>query len=211
MVIKVFIFNPFQENTYILHDETNESVIIDAGCISDSEKKQLQQYILENNLTVKHLLNTHLHLDHQFGNKFIFDTYQIAPEAHHEDEFLLENVVAQARSYGFQINESAQKIGNYIDENQEIVFGNSILKVIHVPGHSPGHLAFYLEAEEAIFVGDVLFKGSIGRSDLPKGDFATLIRSIKNKLMPLPDSTVVYSGHGPITSIGDEKLNNPYL
>lgn len=211
MTIKQFTFNPFQENTYIVYDETNEAVIIDAGCIFDAEKQALKQFITDNLLTVKHVLNTHLHLDHQFGNKFLHDTYGLKPKAHKEDEFLLENVVAQAKSFGFPINEEAQELGNYIVENQEVLFGNSTLKAIHVPGHSPGSVAFYCEKENLVFVGDVLFSGSIGRTDLVKGDYATLILSITKKLLPLPDSTVVYSGHGPATTIGYEKQNNPYL
>jgi len=211
MTIKQFTFNPFQENTYIVYDETTEAVIIDAGCIFDAEKQALKQFITDNQLTIKHVLNTHLHLDHQFGNKFLYDTYGLKPEAHKEDEFLLENVVAQAKSFGFPINEEAQELGDYIVENQEIIFGNSTLKAIHVPGHSPGSLALYCEKENLVFVGDVLFLGSIGRTDLAKGDYSTLILSITKKLLPLPDSTVVYSGHGPATTIGYEKLNNPYL
>lgn len=211
MTIKTFTFNPFQENTYLIFDETNEAVLIDAGCIFDAEKHQLKKFIEQNNLTIKRLINTHLHLDHQFGNKFIFDTYGLSPEACVEDEYLLENVIAQALTFGLPIEEEAQALGEYIVEDQYIKFGNSSLKAIHVPGHSPGSLAFYSEKDGVIFAGDVLFQGSIGRTDLPKGDYTTLILSITKKLLPLPDSTVVYCGHGPTTTIGNEKVNNPYL
>lgn len=211
MTIKTFTFNPFQENTYLLFDETNEAVIVDAGCIFDAEKQTLKKYIEDNNLTLKRIINTHLHLDHQFGNKFLFQTYSIKPEACQEDEFLLETVVAQARSFGFPLDEEAETLGEYIVEDQEIKFGNSILKAIHVPGHSPGSMAFYSEKDGILISGDVLFLGSIGRTDLPKGDYATLILSITKKLLPLPDSTVVYCGHGPTTTIGSEKINNPFL
>ena len=211
MIIKTFTFNPFQENTFLIYDETNEAVVIDAGCIQDNEKLQLKKFIEDNNLTLKRVINTHLHLDHQFGNKFLFDTYGIAPEAHVEDEYLLDGVIDQARSFGFRISEHAQPLGGYINENQEIQFGDTTLVALHVPGHSPGSIAFYAEKEGVLFAGDVLFQGSIGRADLPKGDYATLIRSITEKLLPLPDSTVVYSGHGPSTTIGSEKKNNPYL
>jgi glyoxylase-like metal-dependent hydrolase (beta-lactamase superfamily II) len=211
MTIKTFTFNPFQENTYIIHDETNEAVIIDAGCLNDGEKRVLKHYFEENNLTLKRLINTHLHLDHQFGNKFVHDTFGLMPEAGIEDEFLLDNVTAQARSFGLPITEEVQPLGAYIIDNQEIKFGNTVLTALHVPGHSPGHMAFYAQNEGVVFVGDVLFQGSIGRTDLPKGDFATLILSITKKLLVLPDSTVVYSGHGPSTTIGYEKKNNPYL
>jgi hydroxyacylglutathione hydrolase len=211
MTIKTFTFNPFQENTYLVFDETNDAVIIDAGCLQAGEKQVLKRFIEDNKLTIKRVLNTHLHLDHQFGNKFLFDTYGIAPEACIEDEFLLENVVAQARSYGFPVTEEAQPLGAYITENQEINFGNSSLKAIHAPGHSPGSMVLYSEKDGVMFAGDVLFQGSIGRTDLPKGDYASLILAITKKLLILPDSTVVYCGHGPSTTIGYEKKNNPYL
>ena len=211
MTIKTFTFNPFQENTYLVFDETNEAVVIDAGCLQAGEKQILTRFIEDNKLILKRVLNTHLHLDHQFGNKFLFDTYGIAPEACIEDEFLLENVVAQARSYGFPVTEEAQPLGAYIIENQEITFGNSTLKAIHAPGHSPGSMVLYSEKDGVMFAGDVLFQGSIGRTDLPKGDYASLILAITKKLLVLPDSTVVYCGHGPSTTIGYEKKNNPYL
>lgn len=211
MTIKTFTFNPFQEHTYLVFDETNEAVLIDAGCLQSSEKQLLKKFIDDNKLILKRVINTHLHLDHQFGNKFVFDTYGLVPEACVADEFLLDNVVAQARSFGLPIDEEAQTLGAYIIENQEIKFGNSSLKAIHVPGHSPGSMAFYSEKEGVLIAGDVLFQGSIGRTDLPQGDYATLILSITKKLLILPDSTVVYCGHGPTTTIGYEKENNPYL
>ena len=211
MTIKIFTFNPFQENTYLLFDETKEAVLIDAGCITETEKLTLKRFIDENGLTLKRLINTHLHLDHQFGNKFVADTFGLLPEANQQDEFLLANVVEQARSFGFSVEEEAQALGAYINEDDEIKFGNCSLKAIHVPGHSPGSLAFYSEKEGVVFAGDVLFRNSIGRTDLPYGDYATLILSITKKLLPLPDSTVVYCGHGPSTTIGSEKSSNPYL
>jgi hydroxyacylglutathione hydrolase len=211
MIIKTFTFNPFQENTYVLHDETNEAVIIDAGCFNEGEKRLIKFYFEENKLTLKRLINTHLHIDHQFGNKFIYDAFGVAPEAGQDDEFLLLNVAAQARSFGLPIDEEAQALSAYIIEYQEIKFGNCSLKAIHVPGHSPGSMAFYSETDGVLFAGDVLFQGSIGRTDLVKGDYATLINSITKKILPLPDSTVVYCGHGPTTTIGNEKKSNPYL
>lgn len=211
MTIKTFTFNPFQENTFIVYDETNEAIVIDAGCLEQYEKDELKNYIDNNKLILKRVINTHLHLDHQFGNKFLFDTYGLLPEACIEDEFLLANVVDQARSFGFPVTEEAQALGAYITESQEIKFGNSSFTTFHVPGHSPGSMAFYSEKEGALIAGDVLFKGSIGRTDLPRGDYATLINSITKKLLPLPDTTTVYCGHGPSTTIGYEKKNNPFL
>ena len=211
MTIKTFTFNPFQENTYLVYDETNEAILIDAGCILETEKQLLKRFIEDNKLTLKRVINTHLHLDHQFGNKFLYNTYGIKPEAEKEDEYLLDNVINQARSFGFTVDEEAQTLGGYITENQEIKFGNSSFIALHVPGHSPGSLAFYSKKEGVLFSGDVIFRGSIGRTDLPKGDYATLILSITQKILPLPDSTVIYSGHGPTTTIGYEKQNNPFL
>jgi glyoxylase-like metal-dependent hydrolase (beta-lactamase superfamily II) len=211
MIIKTFTFNPFQENTYLIYDETYEAILIDAGCIFDEEKQLLNKFIEDNNLILKRLINTHLHLDHQFGNKYVFLTYGLKPEACILDEFLLDSVIAQALSFGFPINEEAQPLGGYITDNQEIKFGNTTLIALLVPGHSPGSLAFYNEKEGVLFAGDVLFRGSIGRTDLAGGDYTILINSITKKLLPLPDSTVVYCGHGPSTTIGYEKKNNPYL
>jgi len=211
MTIKTFTFNPIQENTYVVHDETGEAIIIDAGCFSENEKQLLKSYIDDNGLKLKRVINTHLHFDHQFGNKFLFDTYGILPEAHREDEFLLKGVVAKAMIYGFPILEDAQPLGDYIEEHQEIKFGNTCLRSIHVPGHCPGHLVFYAEKEKVLFAGDVLFRGSIGRTDLEWGDYGALIKNITDKLLILPDETVVYPGHGPTTTIGAEKKSNPYL
>lgn len=211
MTIKTFTFNPIQENTYLVYDKTREAVIIDAGMLFDREKNEIKQFLSDNNLTLKHVLNTHLHLDHQFGNKFLFDTYGIAPHAGAEDEFLLQTVNASAAMFGIPYTESAQSIGSYIVENQSIKFGNTEFIALYTPGHSPGSYCFYCEKENAVFVGDVLFSGSIGRTDLPQGDYATLINAIQTKLLPLPDSTMVYSGHGPATTIGEERQYNPFL
>lgn len=211
MTIKIFTFNPFQENTYVIHDSNRQAVIIDCGCVLDYEKKALSAYIAENELKVVKVLNTHLHLDHQFGNRYVAETYGILPEAHQEDEFLLETVKAQGAMFGIPVKEDPQILNSYIEDNEVFNAGELCFKAFHVPGHSPGSLAFYMENEGVVFVGDVLFSGSIGRTDLPKGDYATLIRSIQTKLLTLPDSTIVYSGHGPATTIGKEKAENPFL
>lgn len=211
MTIKLFTFNPIQENTYVLHDETGEAVVIDAGCFTVLEKQLLQSYIDDNQLQLVRVLNTHLHFDHQFGNKFLFDTYGLKPEAHQADEFLLEHVKAGKMIYGFPLQEDAQPLGGYLQEYQLIEFGNTILKIIHVPGHSPGHVVFHNEKEKVLIAGDVLFRGSIGRTDLEQGDYAALIKGIQEKLMVLPDETKVYPGHGPDTTIGKERRDNPYL
>lgn len=211
MTIKTFTFNPFQENTYLIYDESKQAAIIDCGCILDYEKKALMVYMAENELKLVKVLNTHMHLDHQFGNRFLAETYGIKPEAHREDEFLLETVKAQGAMFGIPVKEDPQPLLSYIEDNQEIEAGTIKMKALHVPGHSPGSIALYIESEGVVFVGDVLFRGSIGRTDLPKGDYATLIQSIQTKLLTLPDSTVVYSGHGPATTIGEERVDNPFL
>ncbi|MHB9056370.1 MAG: MBL fold metallo-hydrolase [Paludibacteraceae bacterium] len=211
MNIKVFPFNPLQENTYLIWDETNEAAVIDAGMLFDKEKERLKRFIEENNLVIKRVLNTHLHLDHQFGNKFMFDTYGIKPEAGADDEFLLDTVHLSAKNWGLPYTEPVQHPDIYITENQEINFGNTSLIAYHTPGHSPGSYSFYCKEEGVVFVGDVLFKGSIGRTDFVRGDYATLIKSIQDKLLILPDETVVYSGHGHSTTIGSEKQYNPFL
>lgn len=211
MNIASFVFNPFMENTYVLYDDTSECAIIDAGCLTINERQKLQQLIEKKNLTIKRIINTHLHLDHVFGNEFLFRTYGIAPEAHIADEFLLAQLAAQSAVFGVPFHENTQPLGKYIAENEIISFGNTQLKTIHVPGHSPGSLCFYNEKDSVLFVGDVLFRGSIGRTDLPKGNYEELITGIQKKLLILPDGTVVYPGHGDPTTIGREKTENPYL
>lgn len=211
MKIETFTFNPFQENTFLVWDNTGEAAVIDAGMLFDREKDEVREFMSKNNLNLKRVLNTHLHLDHQFGNKFLFDTYGITPEAGVEDEFLLKTIHEQASMFGIPYTELPQTIGNYMTENQKITFGNCEFVTLHTPGHSPGSYCLYSEKNKVIFAGDVLFNGSIGRTDLPKGNYDTLIKSIQNKLLPLPDDTIVYSGHGPATTIGHEKQFNPFL
>ena len=211
MHIKSFQFNPFQENTYVLSDDTGEAVIIDCGCLSSNEDERLTLYLTTEKLQVKHVLNTHLHLDHSFGNYMVAHTLGVLPEAHRADEFLIGQLIAQSQAFGIQGVIREQPLGGYLQEGDVVSFGRTQLEVLHVPGHSPGSICFYCRAENVIFVGDVLFAGSIGRTDLPKGNYAELITGIQRKLLVLPDETIVYSGHGPATTIGNERVNNPYL
>jgi len=211
MKIKKFEFNMFPVNCYVLSDETGEAVIIDAGCFYPEEKQMLKDYLSDNNLTLKHLLSTHLHLDHIFGNPFLFQEYGVRPEGNQQDEFWLEQASAMARSFGFIYEEKQPSLGRHICENDIISFGNSQLKAINVPGHSPGSIVFYCQEASCIFAGDVLFYGSIGRADLKGGDYDVLRKGIQDKLFILPDETRVYPGHGPSTSIGYEKNNNPFF
>lgn len=211
MNVKVFPFNPLQENTYLIWDETGEAAVIDAGMLFDKEKERIKRFIEENQLTLKRVINTHLHFDHQFGNKFLHETYGIMPDAGAEDEFLLDSAHLVAKNWGIPYSESVQRPGNYITDNQIIKFGNTSLIAMHTPGHSPGSFSLYCKKAGVVFVGDVLFNSSIGRTDFVKGDYATLIKSIEERLMTLPDETVVYCGHGPSTTIGYERQYNPFL
>lgn len=210
ITIKTFIFNPFQENTYLLYDESGEAVVIDPGCYSKSEEEQLSSYIEENNLNLKHLLNTHSHIDHILGNRFISEKYKLTVASHQEDEFLIERAKEQAVLFGMQIEEPP-KVGKYLNETDTIKFGNSELKTLHAPGHSPGSLVFYNTEQRFMIVGDVLFNQSIGRTDLPGGNLDTLLKSIFTKLFPLGDDMKVYSGHGTTTTIGQERISNPFF
>lgn len=211
MKIKRFEFNMFPVNCYVLSDETQEAVVIDAGCFYPEEGPQLKKYLNEEGLQLKHVLNTHLHLDHIFGNAFLAREFGLKPEANQADEFLLSRAADHCRMFGFRINEEPAPLGNYIADGDEICFGNSKLKAILAPGHSPGSLVFYNEADGCMFSGDVLFKGSIGRTDLDRGSFEDIRNSICNCLFTCPDNTIVYPGHGEKTTIGNEKTNNPYF
>jgi len=197
------------ENTFVLHDETKECVIIDPGCYEPEEKHELQEFIKDRGLKVIALLNTHCHIDHVLGNAFIKEQYKVALYLHPKDEATLKAVKVYAPNYGFPLYQEAT-IDHFIDEGDTITFGNSALEIVFVPGHAPGHIAFYNKKEKFCIGGDVLFRSSIGRTDLPGGDYDTLIKSIQNKIFPLGDDITVYPGHGPETQIGFEKINNPF-
>ena len=211
MRIKRFEFNMFPVNCYILSDETKEAVIIDAGCFYEEEKQALKKYIDDNGLNVKHLLNTHLHLDHIFGNPFLLKEYGLKAEANQADEFWLNQADAQARMFGFQLPEPPVPLGKYVCDGDVITFGNTKLEAIHVPGHSPGSIVYYCKEENCLFSGDVLFQGSIGRADLTGGNLDELREHICSRLFVLPGDTTVYPGHGDPTTIGIEKKNNPFF
>ena len=208
--IKTFVFNPFQENTYLLYDETGSAVIIDPGCYSKSEEESLVNFIEENNIKLKRNLNTHSHIDHILGNLFISEHFNIPVESHKDDEFLIINAKEHGASFGINV-EKPPFPTRYLDEGMQIRFGNSVLDIIHAPGHSPGSIVFYNKTEKFMIVGDVLFNQSIGRTDLPKGNYDLLINSITTKLFPLGDDMDVYSGHGAPTTIGQERISNPFL
>ena len=208
--IKSFVFSPIQENTYLLYDEFNNCAIIDPGCYFDDEKEQLVGFVQKSGLKPKMLLNTHCHLDHVFGNKYIAETYGLVAQIHEKEKTVLEFAPASGLMYNMPFDNYT---GNFIflKEGDTITIGEDTLSVIEVPGHSPGHICFYCAKQHFLIGGDVLFNRSIGRTDLPGGNHEQLLKNIREKLFVLPNETVVYSGHGPATTIGEEKLHNPYL
>lgn len=210
MNIQIFTFNALQENTYLLWDDSKECVIIDAGCYDKVEQQELVDFITQQGLKPSLLLSTHSHIDHVLGNYFLKVKYQIPLKIHRKDEATLRAVKTYAAMYGLPLYQE-QLQDDYFAEGEQIKFGNTILEILFVTGHAPGHVAFYHAASGSCIAGDVLFAGSVGRADLPGGDFETLIKSIKTELYPLGDNTKIYSGHGPATTIGREKKSNPYL
>ena len=208
--VKSFTFNPFSENTYVLYDETAEAVIIDPGCYEKAERGELFDFLQFQKLKPVKLLNTHCHIDHVLGNAFVKKTYDIPLWFHKDEEPVLRAVSSYASNYGFpQYQDSSAD--HYIKEGEVVTFGNSKLQSLLVPGHAPGHLVFYHPESKTCIVGDTLFQGSIGRTDLPGGDHEALLQAIKSQLFALPDDVKVYPGHGPLTSIGYEKTNNPFV
>ena len=207
-----FTFNGFAENTYLLIDEaTRATAIVDPGMYSAAEQQQLSSYIIANNLIIKYLLNTHAHIDHVLGNAFVLRTYPGTPFLLHAlDLPTLRAVPTYAGPYGFAAYEGAEPTGE-LAAGQVIELGESELRVRFAPGHAPGHVVLYDAAGGQLIGGDVLFRGSVGRTDLPGGDHATLIQSIVSELLTLPDATVVHPGHGPSTTIGAERRSNPFL
>lgn len=213
MNIKTFEFNPLGVNTYVLSDETNECVVIDPAPFYPDEKELLLNYLLDHDFKVKHLLNTHLHFDHIFGVNMLASQFGLSVQCHPDDLFLLEDIAGQMQVFGIPGSNADFKpqIGSYLNEGDIITFGNQSLEVFHVPGHSPGSVAFYHDGDGAVFGGDLLFYYGVGRTDLPGGSYEALVNSIETKMFTLPNSTVVYSGHGPATTIGFEKKNNPFV
>lgn len=213
MRIKSFEFNPLGVNTYVLHDETKECVVIDAACFYADEKDQLLRYIADQGLFVAHLLNTHLHFDHLFGVNLISSRFNVSLSCHEGDVYLLDDLPLQLKQFGLPpIDDDLKpKIGSYLNEGDTIAFGNQTLDIFHIPGHSPGSIVFYNASNGTLFGGDVLFHSSIGRTDLYGGSYEELVKGIQEKLFVLPNETKVYSGHGPSTTIGYEKKNNPFV
>ena len=197
-------------NSYLLWDETLEAILIDAACSDRKEEKQISETIRKNNLKLIRNLNTHCHIDHVVGNEFIASTYGINPEYHQKSAMFFHTIKEIGSSYGFNINKIPEP-RRFLEDGEIIIWGKSSLQVLYTPGHADGSVCFYNAAEGFVITGDVLFKDTIGRTDLPSGDFDQLMTSIKTRLFTLPDNTVVYPGHGPETSIGYEKVNNPFI
>ncbi len=208
--IKCFTFNPFQENTYLLYDEEGTATLIDPGCYTEEEKRELEAFILEEKLQVTQLLNTHCHIDHVLGNAWAIDRFQVSLQIHALEVPVLKSVEVYAPNYGFR-DYVPSTASSFLIEGQEIQVGKEKLRCIFVPGHAPGHLVFCHEASKRCIAGDALFKGSIGRTDLPGGNHALLLEKIKSQLFVLPEETLIFPGHGPETSIGYEKKNNPFV
>jgi hydroxyacylglutathione hydrolase len=207
--IQSFTFNPFEENTYVLYDDTLEAIVVDPGCYEKEEQAELAEFISSKKLTVKYLINTHCHIDHVLGNDFVKSRYKVPFLLHPVELPVLRAVKTYAGNYGFPGYSEVLPDGD-LQEDRKFNFGNSSLEILFLPGHSPGHVGLYHAGEKFIIGGDVLFFHSIGRTDLPGGNFETLIRSIHQKLFVLPDDVTVYAGHGTPTSIGEEKVNNPF-
>jgi glyoxylase-like metal-dependent hydrolase (beta-lactamase superfamily II) len=209
LLLAQFTFNAFMENTYVVYEHGGEAWIIDPGCSNRAEEEQLSRFIADNQLKVTRLINTHCHIDHVLGNFFVKSRYHVPLYIHPLEEPVLRSVKVYAPAYGFaQYHDTAPD--GWLKEDDQLQLGKHQLKVLFVPGHSPGHIALFNETDGWLIGGDVLFDGSIGRTDLPGGDYDTLISSIHKKFFVLPNSTVVHCGHGPSTTIGKEKETNPF-
>jgi glyoxylase-like metal-dependent hydrolase (beta-lactamase superfamily II) len=208
--VKTFAFNMFQVNSLVINDDSGECIIIDPGCYYPEEKESLKKYITENNFSPVLLINTHCHVDHILGNKYVFEEYGLKPVIHKQEQLILTS----ANEYSSYLNlpsPDSPDADHYVEDNEIVNFGNSTVQIILTPGHTPGHISIYSEADKFIICGDVLFNGSIGRTDLPGGDYLQLMRSIKTRIIHLGDDIKVYSGHYEPTSIGKERKTNPFL
>ena len=206
-----FVFSPFQENTYVLADDNGECIIFDPGCYDDNERKVLADFIEEKNLKPIKLINTHCHLDHVFGNKFVAEKYNVPLEIHRGELPVLKSMPMVCMNYGLPMPEESPEPSHFLQEGDVVEFGSTKLEIVFTPGHSPASISFICREDKFVIAGDVLFYDSIGRTDLPGGNFETLMNSIHEKLMPLPDDFTVYCGHGPATTIGRERVSNPFV
>lgn len=210
MEIFKLVFNPIEVNTWIIADDSGDCAIIDCGCYDRQEFSKLTDLLEEKELNPVLLLNTHCHLDHIFGDGFMMEKFGLGAYCHKDDMFNREQSVSHAMMFGLRMDKPPEPLG-YIEDKMAFSFGTTEIKTIHVPGHSPGCVAFHIPEENTVFTGDALFAGSIGRTDLQGGDYETIIRSIKERLFTLPPDTRVYPGHGGTTEIGIEKSTSPYF
>jgi len=212
MKVNRFVVNPFGVNTYIMWDPaTLEAAIIDPGMTDEAEIKAVDAFIEREHLKPVHLINTHMHLDHIFANLHVKEKYGLDIKAHREDDFLGRSLEEQIARFHIPVHAKNHGLDIELHDGVRIYLGNEPIDIMAVPGHSPGSIALYCPESKFVITGDALFKGSIGRTDLPKGDFATLVTSIRNRLLTLPADTAVLPGHGPETTIGYEKTSNPYI
>ena len=211
MKIKSFIFNPFQENTYVIYDQTKECLIIDPGCYTKEEESILSEFIITNKLKPVKIINTHCHIDHILGNKFASEKWGIELYMHKAELPLLENAENISKTYGLENYKGSPYPKHFLDQGSIITFGNSSFETLFTPGHAPGHICLYNKRNHMLIAGDLIFQKSICRTDLPFGNHETLIKSIINKIFPLPNETQIFCGHGAITNLEYEKANNPFL
>ena len=212
ITVKKFVCNPLQENTYVVSDDSRECVVIDCGAFFDDERKAIVSYINTQQLKPVRLLCTHGHFDHIFGCDTIFDAFGLQPEVHSDDAYLTDDVNAQVKQMlGADLQLQMPAIGHYLADGEVITFGHHQLKVLHTPGHTPGGVVFYCEQERTAFSGDTLFRMSIGRTDFEKGSYEQIIDSLHNVIAKLPADTTVYTGHGPLTVVGEEVAMSPYF
>ena len=211
MKIKSFTFNSFQENTYVVYDDTKECIIIDPGCYTEEERTILKRFITSESMNPVKLINTHCHIDHILGNKFASEQWDLELYMHKKDLPLLENAGNIGKMYGLEDYEGSPYPKHFLNQGDTLTFGKSNFEILFTPGHSPGHICLYSKENNLLIAGDVIFQRSIGRTDLPGGDHSTLINSIMTHLFPLPNKTQVFCGHGPSTNLGYEKEHNPFL
>jgi hydroxyacylglutathione hydrolase len=207
--VKVFPFNPLQENTYLVHDGEGRCAVIDPGCYSAEERDFLKSYMSSHGLQPVWLLNTHCHLDHVFGNRFVAEAFGLRPQIHPLEQRVLDFAPASGLMWDLPFDHYGGEVG-HLEPGKPVYIGEHPLQVLFIPGHSPGHVGFYSSEQGFVVSGDVLFREGVGRTDLPGGDSQTLMRSIREVLFLLPDDTVVYTGHGPSTTIGWERRHNPF-
>ncbi|MBQ3535298.1 MAG: MBL fold metallo-hydrolase [Alistipes sp.] len=211
MKIARLIFNPIQENTYIIWDDTLEAAVIDAGNMNERENEALAKFIADNGLKPKYALNTHGHFDHLLGVNFLREKYGAKLAMSSKDDFLLKNASVSAELFGVRAGDLPEAIDIDLEGQESISFGATTLKIISVPGHTPGHVAFYEPQSKVLFTGDTLFRESIGRTDLPGGDYSWIMRSIIDNILPLGDEVKIYPGHGDVSDLGHESMYNPFV